>query len=342
MSCLSFGPTGTRESESAMNNDEILYLSRAEMDRIGPSLGEIVGLLEQGFRLKGEGRVVMPPKHWLERTDNRFYSAMSSYVPELGFGGCKWQSGDPLNSTRGIPYIQGLYVLTEDELGIPVAIFDSEWITGRRTAAASALAVKYFAKPNAQSLALLGCGLQGRAHLEAILSVLPGLTAVRAFDIRREVADNFARELGARFAVRIEAVDSAKSAVAGADVVVSGGPILNPPEPVIEADWLVEGVTGISIDYDSYWTPGAMRAMDLIVTDDRGQIEHLKEYGLFLGLPRLDGELADVIVGRLAARKSAKDRILCFNLGIAVEDLATAVDIYRRASAGSVGSRLRR
>jgi ornithine cyclodeaminase/alanine dehydrogenase len=326
----------------SMKNDEILYLSRADMDRVGPSLGEIVSLLEHGFKLKGDGRAVMPPKHWVERPNDRFFSAMSSYIPDLGFGGCKWQSGDPLNSTRGLPYIQGLYVLTEDALGIPVAIFDSEWITGRRTAAASALAVKYFAKPNAQSLAILGCGLQGRAHLEAILSVLPGLKTVRAFDIRKEVADNFARELGPRFGVKIEVVDSPKAAVIGSDVVISGGPIINPPQPVIEPDWLVEGVVGVSIDYDSYWTPAAMKTMDLIVTDDRGQIEHLKEYGLFLGLPRLDGELSDVIVGRLAARRTLKERILCFNLGIAIEDLVTAVDIYRRATASSVGRKLPR
>jgi ornithine cyclodeaminase/alanine dehydrogenase len=328
--------------ELAVKNSEILYMSRADMDRVGPTLGEIVTLLEQGFKLKGEGRTVMPPKHWVERTEDRFFSAMSSYIPDLGFGGCKWQSGDPLNSTRGLPYIQGLYVLTEDKLGIPVAIFDSEWITGRRTAAASALAVKYFSNPHAQSLSILGCGLQGRAHLEAILSVMPGLRKVRAFDIRKEVAVDFARELGPKFNVNIEAVDSAKAAVLGSDVVISGGPILNPPRPLIEPDWLVEGVVGVSIDYDSYWTPAAMKTMDLIVTDDRGQIEHLKEYGLFLGVPKLDGELSDIAVGKLNPRKSPRDKILCFNLGIAIEDLVTAVDIYRRATSMSAGRMLPR
>jgi ornithine cyclodeaminase/alanine dehydrogenase len=325
-----------------MKNDEILYLSRSEMDRIGPSLSEIVSLLEQGFKLKGEGRAVMPPKHWVERPNDRFYSAMSSYISDLGFGGCKWQSGDPLNSTRGLPYIQGLYILTEDKLGIPVAIFDSEWITGRRTAAASAVAVKYFAKPGATTLGILGCGLQGRAHLEAILSVAPGLRTIRVFDIRMPVAETFARELTPRFKVDIEVVDTPKRAVVGSEVVISGGPIMNPPKPVIEPDWLVDGVLGVSIDYDSYWTPAAMNTMDLIVTDDRGQIEHLKEYGLFLGVPRLDGELSDHAVGRLAGRKSPKDRILCFNLGIAIEDLVTAIDIYRRAIAKSVGTKLKR
>lgn len=330
------------QGTASMKNDEILYLSRAEMDRVGPSLGEIVSLLEQVFRLKDEGRTVMPPKHWIERSNDRFCSAMSSYVADLGFSGCKWQSGDPANSARGLPYIQGLYILTEDTLGIPVAIFDSEWITGRRTAAASGLAVKYLAKPDARRLAILGCGLQGRVHLEAILGVLPSITSVCAFDIRRKIADNFAHELGPRFNVAIESVDSAKAAVIGADVVISGGPILNPPQPVIEPDWLSDGVVGVSIDYDSYWTSAAMKAMDVVVADDRGQIEHLKEYGFFLGLPKLDGELADVIVGRLPARRSPQERILCFNLGIALEDLVTAADLYRRATAASAGRLLPR
>ena len=325
-----------------MNNDAILYCSRAEMDRIGPSLSEIVDLLETVFRLKGEGKTAMPPKHWIERSNDRFCSAMSSYVAELGFSGCKWQSGDPANSARGLPYIQGLYILTEDTLGIPVAIFDSEWITGRRTAAASALAAKYLAKPDARSLALLGCGLQGRVHLEALLGVLPGITHVRAYDIRHEIADAFARELGPRFNVAIEAVASAEAAVSGADVVISGGPIVNPPHPVIEPSWLAEGVLGVSIDYDAYWTPAAMEAMDVVLADDRGQIEHLKEYGFFLGLPTLHGELADVIVGRLPARRTPEQRILCFNLGIALEDLVTAADLYRRASGGAAGQLLQR
>lgn len=325
-----------------MQNSEILYLTRADLDRVGPSVAEIVGLLERGFRLKGQGKTVLPPKHWLERSDNRFYSAMSSYIPELGFSGCKWQSGDPLNSARGLPYIQGLYILTEDKFGVPVALMDSEWVTGRRTAAASALAVKYLMKPGASSLAILGCGLQGRAHLEAIHSVMPALKTVRAFDVRAKVATTFARELGPKFGVKVAVADSAQAAVDGSDVVISGGPIINPPQPTIEPSWLAEGVVGVAIDYDAYWTPAAMKTMNLIVTDDRGQIEHLKEYGFFLGVPRLDGELADVVAGKITARKSPRDRVLCFNLGIAIEDLVTAVDIYGRAKAAKAGQMLPR
>ncbi|MBM3525975.1 MAG: ornithine cyclodeaminase family protein [Alphaproteobacteria bacterium] len=323
-------------------NEQILYLSRQDMDRVGPSLAEIVPLLDHCFAMKGQGKTVLPAKHWIERGESRFCSAMSSYIPELGFSGCKWQSGDPANSARGLPYIQGLYVLTEDTFGIPVAIMDAEWITGRRTAAASALAVKYFMNPGASTLAILGCGLQGRAHLEAIRSVMPALARVRVFDIRRTAAESFARELGLRLGLSIEVAASARDAVHGSEVVVSGGPIMTPPKPTIEPDWICDGVVGVTIDYDSYWTPAAMQTMNLIVTDDRGQIEHLKEYGLFLGVPRLDGELADCATGKLSGRRSASERILCFNLGIALEDIVTAVDVYQRAKAAGVGRMLPR
>ena len=144
--------------------------------------------------------------------------------------------------------------------------------------------MKYLANPDASTLAILGCGLQGRSHLEVIKSVLPKLSKVKAFDIRRDVAEMFARELSVRHDVEIAVADDPKEAVLGSEVVISGGPILTPPKPVIEASWLMEGVTGVTIDYDFYWTEDAMRAMDLIITDDRGQIAHLNEYGLFLGL----------------------------------------------------------
>ena len=331
-----------KRAPPTVQNDQILYLTRADMDRVRPSLAEIVGLLDDGFRAKGEGRADLPPKHWIRRSSDRFLSAMSSYIPGLGFSGCKWQSGDPANSARGLPYIQGLYLLTEDEFGIPVAIMDAEWITGYRTAAASALAVKYLMKPAAASLAILGCGLQGRAHLEAIRAVMPDLERVRAFDVRPEAAESFARDLGSKFDLDIRVAATAEGAVRGSDVVVSGGPILSSPQPTIEPAWLADGVTGITIDYDSYWTPAAMETMALIVTDDRGQIEHLKEYGLFLGVPRIDGELADIVTGNLEGRRAAHDRILCFNLGIAIEDLVTAVEVYKRAAQEGVGRLLPR
>ena len=113
---------------------------------------------------------------------------MSSYIPDTGYGGCKWQSGDPTNSTRGLPYIQGLYVLTEDPFGIPVALIELRMDHGPTHCGRVGAGRQVSMKPGASTLAILGCGLQGRSHLEAVKSVMPQLRRVAAFDIRREVA----------------------------------------------------------------------------------------------------------------------------------------------------------
>ena len=113
-------------------------------------MAEIVSILEEMFRLKAEGGTVLPPKIFFHRNGPRFYSSMVSSAPALGYAGCKWQSGDPDNPARGLAYIQGLFIMSEDATGQPVAIMDSKWMTGNRTAAASALAAKHLARKGAR------------------------------------------------------------------------------------------------------------------------------------------------------------------------------------------------
>ena len=149
-----------------MPGHPLRYLNADALDGLGLGIGDIVDILEDLFREKAKGELFMPPKIFFHRHGPRFYSAMASAAPALGFAGCKWQSGDPTNPARDLPYIQGLYILTEDETGQMVALMDAKWITGKRTAAASALVARQLAKTNDTQLAILGCGLQGRAHLE--------------------------------------------------------------------------------------------------------------------------------------------------------------------------------
>jgi hypothetical protein len=122
---------------------ELLYLSRRDVASLGLGFPEITRALESAFREKAAGRVVMPAKHWIERSPDTFYSAMTSYMPARRAAGCKWQSGDPRNTERGLAYILGLYILNDDETGLPIAIMDSTWLTAMRTAAASALTARY-------------------------------------------------------------------------------------------------------------------------------------------------------------------------------------------------------
>ena len=267
---------------------------------------------------------------------------MSSSCPPLGFAGCKWQSGDPANPSRGLPYIQGLYILNDNDSGEMVAVMDARWITGKRTAAASALVARYQARRDSRELALLGCGLQGRAHLEALATELPSLERCRVYDIAPQVQKDFVAAFDCRHNhVRVTGCDDAEQAVRGADVVITGGPINQERNPSIPSGWIKNGALVVTIDYDSYVTDECIAAMDIVLTDDREQIEDARRNeGKFTGVTRLDTDIAAMIAAGLGIRQDDEQRIMAFNLGIALEDVATAAEIYRRAAEQNIGVRL--
>ncbi|MBV9521982.1 MAG: ornithine cyclodeaminase family protein [Alphaproteobacteria bacterium] len=320
---------------------EILYLSGADLERLGIGLAELVPVLEAAFRLKAAGLTIMPPKIFFHRGGARFYSAMVSWAPGLGYAGCKWQSGDPANAARGLAYIQGLLVITRDEDGRPVAIMDAKWVTACRTAAASALAAKHLARKGAARLAVLGCGLQGRKHLEALSGVLENVRECCAYDILPEREAAFAEECDGRWGVRVRPAGSAEAAVREADVIVTAGPIEQHRRPTLVPEWLARGSLTIAIDYDSYVSDGAIAAADLVLTDDRAQIEDARRHeNKFLGVTRIDAELAELLSSGQGRRTSDGQRILLFNLGIALEDLATGLEALQRARAMGIGTKL--
>ncbi len=220
-----------------------------------------------------------------------------------------------------------------------VAIIDAKWITGKRTAAASALVARYQARKDSRELAILGCGVQGRAHLEVLASELPCLEACRVFDIVPEVQKAFVEELDGRCNnIRVVGAAGPEETLRCADVVITGGPITTKHNPIIVADWIKSGALIVSIDYDSYVTDDCIAAMDLVLTDDYEQIEDArKQEGKFLGVPKPDADNAEMITLGKGLRQDDAQRIIAFNLGIALEDVATAAEIYRRARDNGIG-----
>jgi len=321
--------------------EPILYLSNRDLEELGLSLGEIVPILEEMFRRKASGDTVQPPKIFFHRGGPRFYSSMVSSAPGLGYAGCKWQSGDPENPARGLSYIQGLFILSEDATGQPVAIMDSKWVTGNRTAAASAVAAKHLARRDARTIAILGCGLQGRKNLEALKAVLPSLARCQAYDVVAEREAAFVHETHDRWGVSVVGAGSAEGAVRGADIVITAGPIEDHRRATLVPEWLAAGSLTIALDYDSYVTDAAIAAADLVLTDDRGQIEDARQReGKFTGVRRIDAELADLLTTGRGRRTHEEQRVLVFNLGIALEDLATGVEILNRARKKKAGTLL--
>jgi ornithine cyclodeaminase/alanine dehydrogenase-like protein (mu-crystallin family) len=283
--------------------------------------------------------VQMPAKHWMERDSVRWFGGMSSLVPKIGYSAMKWQSGSVENASRGQPYITGMLFLNTLSEGLVASVMDSTWITQQRTAAASAVAVKYLANKGAKNYAMLGAGVQARSHLDAFRHVLPDLSEVVIYDINPKAAAGFSEYVSAAgFRPRI--VQSARAAVDAADIVVTSGPIEPDTVRSIDADWLRKGLTGVAIDYDCYWKPEAIRAVDHLYTDDFSQIEHIKEYKYFVGCQDPEAELGDVVAGLKPGRTNTSEKILVLNMGVAVEDVIVAKEVYEIARDRSIGTKL--
>lgn len=322
---------------------DILYLNAEDLEGLGLGLRRSVDILEEAFRLKADGGAQMPPKIFFHPRGDRFYSSMVSGAQALGFAACKWQSGNPANPQRGLPYIQGLLILTDDETGEMLAVMDAKWITGRRTAAASALVARHQARSGVRELAILGCGLQGRAHLRALAAELPALEVCRVFDVARDVQERFVAEHDGRHAgIRVVGCAGAEEALRGAEVIITGGAIESRRNATIAPGWVSPGALIVTIDYDSYVTDECIAAMDIVMTDDREQVEDARvNEGKFTGVERLDTDLAELVAHGRGRRGSDDQRILSFNLGIALEDLATGAELYRLALEKGAGVRLR-
>jgi ornithine cyclodeaminase/alanine dehydrogenase-like protein (mu-crystallin family) len=315
----------------------LLYLSRRDVEAVGLTMAEVIEAVEGMFREKGEGRVEMPPKPGIHTQPDAFIHAMPAYIPAFHSAGIKWVSGYPDNQKKGLPYISGLLILNDPETGIPLSVMDCTWITAMRTGAASAVAAKYLARPESQTLGVLGCGVQGRSNLAALREVLP-LRRVYAYDTNGDALKRYVRDMAERFGLEVIPVGEPRQAVIGCDVVVTAGPILKHPAPAIEAGWLREGGLACPVDFDSYWQPGALAQMDKLCTDDIPQLLHYRDIGYFQSIPPLYADLGEIVTGRKPGRERADERIMAMNLGLALEDMAVAPLVYQRALDRGIGA----
>ncbi len=322
-----------------MDSSTILYLSQKDVAQIDLPMSRIVEALETMFVEKGEGRVEMPPKPGIHTRPDAFIHAMPAYIPSMEAAGMKWISGYPANQSKGLPYITGLMILNDPDTGIPKAIMDASWITAKRTGAASAVAAKYLARPDSQTLGLLACGVQGRSNLEAMACVF-GLTHVKAYDLYPEVAQRFAAEMGPKLQVDIEVVSDPRDAVCGLDLVVTSGPIVKDPTPVIEAGWMAEGSFASPVDFDCLWTKESIAQMDKISTDDFAQMDYYRKAGYFPVTPQPYADLGQIICGKKPGRESDSERTMAMNLGLALDDMATGVVILAEARQKGLGIEL--
>lgn len=332
---------------------EFLYLSQEDVLAAGGL--EMAGTLEaveEAFMLHGRGEVVQPLKvvlRWgppeTEETIGRIM-AMPSYLGgELRVAGIKWIPSKPENPKRfGLPRASALIILNDPETGLPLAVMDGTVISAMRTGAATGVAAKYLARPDSEIIGLVGAGVQGRTQLMALRQMLKGVREARIYDLDREKATRFAREMGERLSLHIKPVTSPKEAIVGADAFVTAtvGTV-----PYVEETWIEEGVFHAEI---SFWDtkPEMLRDYDKIVVDDWSQVRH---HGVdvsfravtagIISATAIYGELGEIVCGKKPGRQTDKERILFNPIGMSINDIAEAYRVYRSAVERGIGQRLK-
>ena len=268
---------------------------------------------------------------------------MPGYMAQPHTFGLKVVSVFPGNHGTDYDSHQGVVVLFEVEHGCPVAILDASEITAIRTAAATGVATRLMAREDASDLAILGSGVQAGTHLEA-MRVVRDIDRVRVYSPNAERLERFVTEARERHGVDATATSSAQAAVDGADIICT---TTSAREPVLLGEWIAPGshinAVGSSVRFTRELDTDAVVRSRLFV--DRLE-STLNEAGDFL-FPKQEGaidddhivgEIGDILLGKLPGRESPDEITLFKSLGLAVEDLAAADYVYKRAEAEGVGT----
>jgi ornithine cyclodeaminase/alanine dehydrogenase-like protein (mu-crystallin family) len=279
------------------------------------NLEALIPAMEQTLRDFSAGRVIQPVRTILPTdTPRAFFGVMPAVYGDVL--GAKLVTLYPDNGQRGLPTHLASVQLFRSATGEPIATMDGRLITELRTAAVSAVATKHLARPDAHVLAVLGTGVQARAHVRALRLVRP-FDDVRIWGRSADRARELASEVGGR-------ATSAEEAVRGADVVVT---VTGSAEPVLRGAWLSDGAhvnaVGAVGPKRRELDDDAMRGA--IIVDSRAAA--LEESGDILQAgASVYAELGEILAG-VVPRPVARTTVFK-SLGLAVEDLAAARLVY--------------
>lgn len=331
----------TDNTEKMKTPAQLLFVGGPEIDSLTIEPGEIITALKEGFKAKARGLVETPPKPTIHPRPDCFLRALPGYLKNGDIAGLKWVSAYPPNSNQGLPLTSGLVILNDSRTGLPLAIIEGTRITAWRTAGVSAIAAGLLARSGTVALGLCGAGVQGRTHLDFLLPSLPDLELVKVFDPHRPALDHFLAEQSARHpGLKIQAMDSAREAARGADVIITAAPMPEKRLAILGVRDLAPGVLCLPLDLDSYFHPSAFEAQDLIFCDDPAQVLAFQGQGRFEDIKHLSGDYGGLLTGSQTGRTDDKQRIMAISIGTATGDLIIADIIYRRARSEGLGQLL--
>jgi alanine dehydrogenase len=320
-----------------------LILCRSEVAALmNPSA--YLAAVEAAFRSHASGDASVPmPMHIPVANGGGFHAKGALVTLDRPYVAVKLNGNFPGNPDRtGLPTIQGVVLLCDATDGSLLAVIDSIEITLRRTAAATALAARYLARKDASSIAICGCGAQGRAQAAALAEVV-SLGRVRAWDIDVEKAHEFAREMREALGLEVTVMPTVREATWGSDVVVTA---TSARTPFLTGACVSRGTFVAAVGADSPHKnelTADLLAGSKIVVDvlaqcvAMGDLHHAIDAGLVRAAD-VHAELGDLVIGRKPGRTNADEITVFDSTGVAIQDVASAAWVYQRAIAGNVGT----
>lgn len=322
----------------------VLILNQQEIERLMP-IADCIRLMREALAALARGEMTQPLRTVIAPPGARgLLGLMPAHkASEPPAYGVKVIGVFPDNPARGLDAHQGSVILLSGDTGEVMALMNASAITAIRTAAVSGVATELLAREEASELAIIGAGVQAHTHLEAMASVRP-IKRARVSSRRFDNTQRFVEAMQPLYDFPLEAVETVEAAVRGADLIVTA---TSSREPVVRREWIAEGahlnVVGASIPAAREVDSAMMAAASLFVDRRESTLNESGDYLMALregaiGPDHIRAEIGEVLVGEKPGRTSAAEITLFKSLGLAVEDLASAEYLYRKAKEQHAGT----
>ena len=323
---------------------KILILDSEQIRELLP-MRDCIELMADALSSLARGEVFQPLRTIIRPPEARgLLGLMPAYrTGDHGAFGMKAICVFPGNPAIGKDAHQGAVMLFSRETGEMIALMNASEITAIRTAAVSAVATRLLAREDAQTLAIIGAGVQARTHLAA-LDAIRSIRQARVACRNIERAQELVREMQPRFSFPIEAVKTNEEAVRGADLIVTA---TSSQEPVLYKDWISPGahVNAIgthspnSREIDS----ATMAAARIFVDRRESALNEAGDYLLaakegLINAASIVAEVGELLIGTKEGRNSVDEITLFKSLGLAIEDVASAEYLYQKALSQNFGT----
>ena len=318
----------------------MLVLSKKDVDQ-AVTIAEIIGAVEQSQRIHGEGRGVNSSICTLfEKTDRAIlpevcgnFQTFSGYLGgEINVEGVTSSVSCVQNPTRfGLPYAVGLQILNNPANGMAFAVMERSRLTELVTPAVSAVGARYLARKGPLTVAIIGCGNQGRTHLQAFAEVL-NVEAAVAFDVREDILKKYVAEMADSTGIPLAAARSVEEAIRAADVSEIA---INPTAPIVKYDWIKPGALLIALSGFG----GELDKDDVYPQIDAIVMDCEDNWALSQGSEPIHNpaQLARIVAGREPGRRSDAEKIVFVHSGMAVNHVAAGNLVYAKAKAMGLG-----